>query len=76
VNSILQELRPYAEQYGVTLAQLVIALTAHQRGITHVLVGARDAAQARENAVGGCLDLSEGDVAAMTAIVAKLPRAV
>jgi len=75
VNQALQGLRPYAERYGVTLAQLVIALTARQRGITHVLVGARDAAQARENAAGGCLDLSEQDVAAMDAIVARLPRA-
>ena len=51
---------------------MVIALTALQRGITHVLVGARDAAQAQENAVGGFLDFSAEDVQAMERIVAKL----
>ncbi|HET6439288.1 MAG TPA: aldo/keto reductase [Anaeromyxobacter sp.] len=74
VNAALEELRPFAARYGATLPQLVIALTARQRGVTHVLVGARDAAQARENAWGGCLDLSLEDVTAMNAIVAKLPR--
>jgi len=75
VNGALQELRPFAERYRASLPQVVIALTARQRGITHVLVGARDAAQARENAAGGCLNLSDQDVAAMNAIVAKLTRA-
>ena len=51
---------------------MVIALTAVQRGITHVLVGARDAAQARENARGGEIELSPEDVTAMNAIAAGL----
>ena len=72
VNQIVAELRPFAEKYRATVPQVVIALTARQRGITHVLVGARDAAQARENAGGGCLELPEADVAAMNAIAAKL----
>ncbi len=72
VNGIIAELRPFAEKYRATVPQVVIALTALQRGITHVLVGARDAAQARENAGGGCLEFSEADRKAMEAIVAKL----
>jgi aryl-alcohol dehydrogenase-like predicted oxidoreductase len=52
--------------------QVVIALTARQPGITHVLVGARDALQARENAGGGCLDLSADDVREMNGIVSRL----
>jgi methylglyoxal reductase len=72
VNGILTGLGPYAEKYKATLSQIVIALTARQPGITHVLVGARDAAQARENAVGGCLDLSADDVEEMQVIVDRL----
>ncbi len=72
VNAIVAELRPFAEKYKVTVAQIVIALTAAQRGITHVLVGARDAAQAKENALGGCIELSREDLAAMNAIADKL----
>ena len=72
VNQIVAELRPFAEKYRATVPQVVIALTALQRGITHVLVGARDAAQARENAGGGCLEFSAGDLEAMERITAKL----
>jgi methylglyoxal reductase len=73
-NAVLADLRPFAEKYRATLAQIVIALTARQPGITHVLVGARNAAQARENAGGGCLELSADDVREMNAIAAGLER--
>jgi aryl-alcohol dehydrogenase-like predicted oxidoreductase len=75
VNAILSDLLPFAEKYRATLPQIVIALTARQPGITHVLVGARDAAQARENAGGGCLDLSAEDVREMNGIVGRLETA-
>lgn len=74
VNQIVAELRPFAEKYRATVPQLVIALTAAQRGITHVLVGARDAAQAKENAGGGRLELSPSDLEGMQKIAAKLAR--
>ena len=72
VNAVLADLRPFAEKYRATVAQLVIALTARQPGITHVLVGARDALQARDNAGGGCLDLSPEDVREMQVIAGRL----
>jgi methylglyoxal reductase len=72
VNAVVGELRPFAEKYKATIGQIVIALTASQKGITHMLVGARDAAQARENASGGCLELSSADLAAMGQIAARL----
>jgi methylglyoxal reductase len=72
INALVAELRPFADKYKATLAQIVIALTASQRGITHVLVGARDAAQAKENALGGCIELSRDDCAAMNVIADKL----
>ncbi|HVO39736.1 MAG TPA: aldo/keto reductase [Spirochaetia bacterium] len=72
VNDIVFQLRPFARKYNATVSQIVIALTALQKGITHVLVGARDAAQARENAGGGRLELSAEDLAAMNAVADKL----
>jgi methylglyoxal reductase len=72
VNTAVAELRPYAEKYRATVPQVVIALTALQRGITHVLVGARDAAQARENSRGGELEFSPEDLKAMNGIADRL----
>ncbi len=50
-------------KYGCTLAQLVIAWTAAQPGVTHVLAGGRNLAQVRENARAGGLKLEPGDLA-------------
>lgn len=72
VNDIVFQLRPFAKKYNATVSQVVIALTSLQRGITHVLVGARDAVQARENAGGGRLEFSAEDLAAMNVIGDKL----
>jgi methylglyoxal reductase len=52
-------------KYNCTLAQLVIAWTAAQRGVTHVLCGARTAAQSEQNAAAGALVLDIADVARM-----------
>ncbi len=62
VNEMLNTFQPIAEKYGVSIAQLIIALTATQRGITHMLIGARNAKQAEENALGGSITLSDEDV--------------
>ena len=72
VNQAVAQLRPFAEKYRATVPQVVIALTAAQRGITHVLVGARDRAQAEENARAGGLAFSGEDLQAMGRIVAQL----
>jgi aryl-alcohol dehydrogenase-like predicted oxidoreductase len=72
VNAVVTELRPFAEKYRATVSQIVIALTLAQRGITHMLVGARDAAQAEENAGGGCIELSRDDLVAMNVTGDKL----
>jgi aryl-alcohol dehydrogenase-like predicted oxidoreductase len=57
INAFLDELRPLAETKTATLAQLVIAWTIRQPGITVALVGARNAAQAVQNARAGSLVL-------------------
>ncbi len=71
VSAMLAECQPIADAYSLTMAQLVIAWTAHQPGLTHALVGARNPKQARENAVAGSARLSEGDLATLDAIVAR-----
>ncbi len=65
VRAMLDQMRPVAEELGLTLAQLVIAWTIAQPGVTHALVGARDATQAAENAMAG-IRLSANDVAQVT----------
>ncbi len=41
IASLLEEFKPIAEAHNVTLAQLTIAWTVHQPGLTHALCGAR-----------------------------------
>jgi methylglyoxal reductase len=53
------------EKYRCSLAQLVIAWTAAQPGVTHVLCGMRTAAQAEQNARAGALVLEAADLARM-----------
>ncbi len=52
-------------RYQCTLSQLVIAWTVAQRGVTHVLCGARNVEQAKENAAAGRLTLASTDIAEM-----------
>ena len=57
-NSFLNKLRPFAKEKGVTLAQLVLAWTIAQPGITIALAGARNAEQSVQNAGASGLELS------------------
>jgi aryl-alcohol dehydrogenase-like predicted oxidoreductase len=50
------------DQYQCTLAQLVLAWTAAQPGVTHVLAGGRDAQQVADNAKAGDLKLAPADL--------------
>ncbi|MDD5200765.1 MAG: aldo/keto reductase [Terrimicrobiaceae bacterium] len=62
VDAFLDSIRPLADARGITLAQLVIAWTIAQPGITAALVGARDAEQARANAQGGEIELTPAEL--------------
>jgi len=66
VQAMLEGFKPIAERHDATIAQLTIAWTIRQRGITHALVGARDGEQATENARAGTIDLSEDEVKIMS----------
>ncbi len=50
-------------EYRCTLSQLVLAWTAAQPGVTHVLAGARTVAQVSENLKAGELNLEAADLA-------------
>jgi len=59
------ELAPLAAAKGASVAQLVIAWTLQQPGITFALCGARNPAQAIDNARAGELTLSGDDLTAI-----------
>ena len=62
VLDLLAGWRDLTDHYRCTLAQLAIAWTAAQPGVTHVLVGGRTQAQVEENTRGGELILEPGDL--------------
>jgi aryl-alcohol dehydrogenase-like predicted oxidoreductase len=70
IGRTLKQFGPIAARHGASVAQVVIALTARQRGISHVLIGARNARQAVENAKGGTLRLTEEECRELDGIVA------
>jgi len=57
VNALLGTLEPIADRRGATIAQIVIAWTRQQPFVSHVLCGARNPRQARENAAAGSIEL-------------------
>lgn len=62
INSFLEKLTPLAEDKRATLAQLVLRWTIDQPGITIALAGARNAAQAVENAKAVQVKLSQEEM--------------
>jgi aryl-alcohol dehydrogenase-like predicted oxidoreductase len=71
VGGMLKELQPIAGDLKVSLAQLVIAWTIAQPGVTHALVGARSVEQATANAEAGNLTLSEEEISKIDRILAE-----
>lgn len=65
IQALLDQFIPIAERHGLTIAQLTLAWTVHQPGLTHALAGARTPQQARENAAAGRATLSDDDLRMM-----------
>jgi aryl-alcohol dehydrogenase-like predicted oxidoreductase len=59
VNKILEDIKPIADEHGVTLAQLVLSWTMNRPGMTCTLAGARNSLQVLENLGAATLRLSE-----------------
>lgn len=72
VLDLLAGWEPLTRKHQCTLAQLVLAWTLAQRGVTHVLAGCRTEAQARENCRAGALELSPETLATMDRDLASL----
>ena len=72
VLDMLEGVKPIAEGHGATLAQVFIAWTVAQPGITTVLVGARNESQVAENAKAGALKLSGDELRTIRALVEGL----
>ncbi len=62
-NQMLDQVRPIAEKYGATLAQVVINWTTRQDGMGSVLVGGRNPDQVRDNAGALDFELTREEVA-------------
>lgn len=69
VLDLLDKLHPIADAHSATLAQLVINWTINQPGITAALVGARNAAQAKENAHAASFELTADETSAINEIL-------
>jgi len=63
VLDLLASWKDLTDKYACTLAQLVLAWTAAQSGVTHVLAGGRNIGQVTENAKAGELNLETADLA-------------
>ncbi len=65
VLDLLGTWKDLTDKYRCTLAQLVIAWTAAQPGVTHVLAGCRNLTQLEENIKAADLNLETADLARM-----------
>jgi len=54
----VQDLKPIADEAGLTLAQLALAWVLHQRNVTAVIVGATRPEQVHENVKAADVQLS------------------
>jgi aryl-alcohol dehydrogenase-like predicted oxidoreductase len=70
VNAMLDEIRPIASGHQATVAQVVVAWTLRQPGITAALVGARNAKQAKENAGAARVALGQEELARLDELAA------
>lgn len=71
IAAFLAEIAPIAAAHDATAAQLVIAWTIAQPGITYALCGARDRTQAVENAGAGRIALSAAELRRIDEAIAR-----
>lgn len=65
IADFLETVKPVADAYQATYAQIVTAWTLSQPGCTHTLLGARNVKQVTENARGGSILLDSAAVEAI-----------
>lgn len=70
VTRFAEAIRPIAQEHEASIAQIVIAWTLAQPGVTFALCGARNPAQALDNARAGTIRLSAEDLSTVEAAIA------
>src|SRR3954452_4996529 len=76
VIEALEKIKPIAQKHNATLAQVVINWTLSEPGITAAIVGARNAEQAKQNAVAMSFKLSEEERQQIRAVFDEPARAM
>jgi aryl-alcohol dehydrogenase-like predicted oxidoreductase len=71
ISLLVDEFGQIAERHSATIAQLVIAWTISQPGITFALCGARNPEQAIENARAGAISLDADEVKNINTVIEK-----
>jgi aryl-alcohol dehydrogenase-like predicted oxidoreductase len=71
IDLLMETVRPIAAQHDASPAQIVVAWTLAQPGLTFALCGARNPEQAQENAKAGTLRLTASEIAEITRTVTK-----
>lgn len=71
-NSFLEKIKPLADDKNISLSQLVLRWTVEQKGIIVALAGARNAAQATQNAKAADVKLTGEEISFITAELNKL----
>lgn len=69
VEAFAGDIRPIADGHGATIAQVVIAWTLAQPGVTFALCGARNPDQAKDNARAGTIRLSPDELEIIDAAI-------
>jgi aryl-alcohol dehydrogenase-like predicted oxidoreductase len=72
INAFLEKIKPIADDHGAAVSQLVLRWTIDQPGITVALAGARNSAQAVQNARASALKLSGEEMQQINAALAQL----
>ncbi|MEE8419364.1 MAG: aldo/keto reductase [Dehalococcoidales bacterium] len=68
---LVEELRPIAQKYGGSIAQLAIAWVLRRSDVTSALNGARIPAEIEDSVLGGDLEISAEDIAAIEKLLEK-----
>ncbi|MFC0182874.1 Predicted oxidoreductase [Pseudarcicella hirudinis] len=76
INDFLSKIKPLADEKNASLGQLVLRWTIEQPGITIALTGARNAAQAIQNAKASEVKLSKDEIALISQHLSQLTLAL
>jgi methylglyoxal reductase len=67
--AVVDAMRPIAERLGITVAQLALAWTFHQPGVTSAIAGSRNPKHVRQNAEAGDVTLDEETLGELDALL-------